>query len=73
MRSMKTNCGVKQGCVLSPTVFLVVLDEAMKKFFTGKKRAWNAIETYPETRRFTFPEMLFAYLAKTSKIKKEDK
>jgi hypothetical protein len=32
---------VKQGCILSPTIFLMVMDEVMRKAIGGKRRGIN--------------------------------
>jgi hypothetical protein len=33
--------GVKQGCILSPTIFLMVMDEVIRKAIGGKRRGIN--------------------------------
>lgn len=40
------NAGVRQGCVLSPTVFLLVLDDVMRKVVEGRRRGiqWGLVE-----------------------------
>jgi hypothetical protein len=35
---IQTNAGVRQGCILSPTLFLLVLDRVMKKVVEGGRR-----------------------------------
>jgi hypothetical protein len=43
---ISTTSGVKQGCVLSPTIFIIVMDYIMKKVITNKKRGitWKLTE-----------------------------
>jgi hypothetical protein len=33
-----TNCGVRQGCILSPILFLIVIDDILSRAVDGKKR-----------------------------------
>lgn len=37
------NTGVRQGCILSPIIFLLVVDRIMRKTLGGRKRGiqWN--------------------------------
>jgi hypothetical protein len=39
--SIPVMSGVKQGCILSPTIFLMVMDEVIRKAIGGKRRGIN--------------------------------
>jgi hypothetical protein len=41
LQTIPVMSGVKQGCILSPTIFLLVLDKVMRKAIGGKRRGIN--------------------------------
>jgi hypothetical protein len=44
------NCGVKQGCVLSRTIFIIVMDNMMKMVTANKRRGitWKLTERFED-------------------------